>query len=155
MEMENPQNPLFEGNTHGITTDRLHNSTLNDLLVCTICKKIYWNPQECQNCGIVYCEPCLKMSLKKNERCPSCKKGAKFGACKSLLRRLDALQFNCNNWQCSDIMGYKELPNHICPYDTVFCKIRGCTWKGQRMNFLNHMQKCPLKLFIVPINVRK
>ena len=143
MEMEGPQNPLFEGNTQGITTDRLHNNTLNDHLICPICKKIYWNPQECQECGIIYCEPCLKISLEKNNRCPSCRKGAKFGTCKSLLRRLDALQFKCNNLQCSDIMGYKELPFHICPYDTLYCQIEGCTWKGQRTNFLNHKQKCP------------
>ena len=144
--MEGPQNPLFEGNTHGITTDRLHNNTLNDHFICPICKKIYWNPQECQECRIVYCEPCLKISLEKDERCPSCREGAKFGACNFLLRRLDALQFNCNNLPCSDIMGYKELPYHICPYDTLYCQMESCTWKGERMNFLSHTQECPCKV---------
>ena len=150
METEYPQNSLFEGNTQGITTDRLLSNTLNDHLICPICEKIYWNPQECRECGIVYCEPCLKISLEKNERCPSCKKGAKFGACKSLLRRLDALQFNCNKGQCSDLMGYQDLANHVCPFDTLNCEIEGCTWKGNRNNFLNHTQKCPCVLIFCP-----
>ena len=150
MEMEEPRNPLFEGNNHGITTNRLHKITLNDLLVCPICKKIYWNPQECRNCGIIYCEPCLKISLEKDERCPSCREGAKFEHCKSLLRRLDALQFKCNNWLCREIMGYKELPYHICPNDILYCQIEGCTWKDARMYFLIHAQECPCEVIHCP-----
>ena len=111
---------------------------------------LYWNPQECRECGITYCELCLKISLEKEEICPLCKKGAKFEPCRWLLSRLDALKFKCINLQCSDIIGYKELLNHICPYDILYCQNEGCTWKGERTKFPNHAQECPCEVIHCP-----
>ena len=150
MEIETNKNPIFEGNKEGISRLRLLESKLNNILICPICNKIFWNPQECGECGIVFCEPCLKRSLIKKESCPKCGKGAEFRSSKSTIRHLEILLFSCSNYQCTETMGYFDLPNHLCPYDKLSCEIRICTWKGERKSLPGHLENCPCEFIQCP-----
>ena len=140
MEMDGPKTLLY---TQEIITDRLRNITLEDRLICPICNKIYRNPQECQGCGMIYCEPCLKISLEKNKICPTCQKETKFESSKFMLRRLDDLPPII--MKCKHVVSLKNRTEHKknCPDYLVKCE--GCSVLLKRYDLLKH--KCLAFLF--------
>ena len=148
--MEKEINSNFEGNKHGISEDRLIESTPNEIAICPHCKKIFWEPQMCSitDCGITFCQPCLKNSLQKGETCSGCQKGTKYEPNSFLKNRfLSKLKFKCiNSKECKSTLNYDELPFHICPYDKVKCEIKGCSWIGTRKVQPEHIIICPFEV---------
>ena len=148
--MEKRKNPKFEGFGHGISLERLIEDTVNKTITCQYCKLIFWNPQECSvaKCGATYCEPCLMKSLEKKEICTECKNPAKYDSSNFLRNKILApLKFQCQNHpKCKIILEYNDLPNHFCPFDEIGCKVKYCTWKGERKDLDSHVQECPFKI---------
>ena len=148
--VEKDINPNFEGINHGISPERLIGSSLNEIVICPNCSKLFWNPQMCsiQNCGITICQPCLKSSLEKGETCSGCQKGPKYEPNFFLKNGfLSKLQFRCINYpQCEISLGYDELPNHFCPHDQLPCKIKGCNWTGPRQELDSHTTTCKYEI---------
>ena len=146
MNAEREINPEFEGNFHGISESQLLNASSNEVTNCPACSHILWNPQMCSvpTCGITFCQPCLKESLKTKEICTNCNKRAQYETNTFLKNRiLSKLEFKCkNNPKCEIIMKYEDLPYHICPYNEISCEIEGCEWRGEKKELGEHLHKC-------------
>ena len=147
------KNPLFEGFKHGISKERLENPP--EYILCSLCNKIYWNPQECGNhdCKSAFCSPCLENSLKLEEKCPKCKNSPKFEPARFLvMHMLTHQKFRCINHPACQISGikYDDLPYHMCEFDILECPIESCTWNGNRKDLEEHVNNCLFQILFCP-----
>lgn len=87
-------------------------------LVCSICKGILIEPQQCTTCLGYFCLECVKISKIKSERCPvkNCM-NFNYIESESSKNMLPKLKFKCRNG-CEQIIDYANLKNHYekeCP----------------------------------------
>ena len=146
-------NPNFEGLKQGISISRLINETINQTVICPVCKNIFWNPRMCSEskCGHTLCEPCLQKSLLTSEICLKCEYPAKYIINNFLEQQiLSKFIFKCEHPKCKTQIPYNELPYHICAYELVKCKIEGCEWKGERSSLPQHITNCPVEVISCP-----
>ena len=142
----------FEGLIHGINPERIIGSTINPLMICPMCKHIFWNPQMCSNseCGRTLCEPCLKRAVEKRETCEDCLQTTKYDPNPFFVKSFKNLTFKCQNHpKCSEILTYKDLPYHICRHDQMKCPIsEECEWQGDREELVKHIPQCPKEIIV-------
>ena len=153
MEEEKHFNPQFEGLEHGITPDRIIESSIYPMMTCPKCKHIYWNPQMCSTlkCRETLCEPCLKRALERGETCDKCKSSTQYEPNSFVANSLTDLTFRCmNHPKCEIILEYEDLPHHICIYDQMKCPIMGCEWNGERKSLEEHLPICPKEIIFCP-----
>ena len=153
MEEEKHLNHQFEGLEHGITPERIIDSSIQSMMTCPKCKHIYWNPQMCSTskCGRTLCEPCLKRALEGGETCDKCKSSTKYEPNPFVANSLTELTFRCmNHPKCEILLEYEDLPYHICIYDQMKCPIMGCEWNGERKSLEEHLPICPKEILLCP-----
>ena len=145
-------NTEFEGLIHGISGERIIDSTINSMMICPICEHIFWNPQTCSNsdCARTLCEPCLKRAVEERETCKDCLQATKYDPNPFLVKSFKNLTFKCQNHpKCSEILTYKDLPYHICRHDQMKCPISPeCKWTGDREELVEHIPQCPKEIVI-------
>ena len=140
----------FEGLIHGISRERIIDSTINPMVICPMCEHIFWNPQTCSNseCGRTLCEPCLKRAVEERETCEDCLQATKYDPNPFFVKSFKNLTFKCQNHpKCSEILAYKDLPYHICRHDQMKCPISPeCKWMGDREELVEHIPQCPKEI---------
>ena len=140
----------FEGLNHGISVERIIDSTINAMMICPMCEHIFWNPQTCSNseCGRTLCEPCLKRAVEERETCEDCLQATKYDPNPFFVKSFKNLTFKCQNHpKCSEILAYKDLPYHICKHDQMKCPISPeCKWQGEREELVEHIPECPKEI---------
>ncbi|CAF1558803.1 unnamed protein product [Didymodactylos carnosus] len=133
---------------HGVIgVDRIHGKIDEDLLLCSICHNVLWNPVACKSCENAFCTLCIHTSLKeKNNYCPfNCYfEERKCPPCISIL--LSKLQIDCcyklNG--CTTIVSYERLDEHEeeCNYQPLECE--KCHKQMLKQDFEQHQQECEL-----------
>ena len=140
----------FEGLIHGISRERIIDSTIHSMMICPMCEHIFWNPQTCSNpdCGRTLCEPCLKRAVEERETCEYCLQATKYNPNPFFVQSFKKLTFKCQNHpKCSEILTYKDLPYHICRHDQMKCPISPeCKWMGDREELVEHIPQCPKEI---------
>ena len=142
----------FEGLIHGISGERIIDSTIQSMMICPMCEHIFWNPQTCStpDCGRTLCEPCLKRAVEERETCKDCLQATKYDPNPFIVKSFKTLTFKCQNHpKCSEILIYKDLPYHICKHDQMKCPISPeCKWQGDREELVEHIPECPKEIMI-------
>ena len=140
----------FEGLIHGISEERIIDSTIQSMMICPMCEHIFWNPQTCSNpdCGRTLCEPCLKRAVEERETCEDCLQATKYEPNPFFVKLFKNLSIKCQNHpKCSEILAYKDLPYHICRHDQMKCPISPeCKWQGDREELVEHIPSCPKEI---------
>ena len=143
----------FEGLLHGISPERLISSTIQSMMLCPMCDRIFWNPQSCSNqdCGRTLCEPCLKRTVEERETCEGedCLQPTKYNPNPYITQSFKNLTFRCQNHpKCQETFTYKDLPYHICSHIQMKCPISECEWEGESQELEKHLPQCPKEIII-------
>jgi hypothetical protein len=131
-----------------ITTDRLimrEGEELSDLLICSICTGILYDPLECISCQRATCKSCLN---KLNPiKCPFCRNEEFKTAHLQTKRNLENLKFKCPN-QCRNEINYEYFFKHddICGDKIIECPFKSCKEVFKRKDFVNHKLSCNSKM---------
>ena len=156
-------NPLFEGLRHGISTERISEmpKSINPMLICGTCKKMYWDPQECEKCSTTFCLPCMRQhseeeevkesnnpTLNEKQYCPVCKETTPFEAVKFLSKKItNTYKFKCiEEPSCKSLISYKDLPFHLCGQEKTSCQVEGCVWEGEVRKRVAHENECEFRM---------
>ena len=132
----------------GIPFDRLFNVNENLFceLQCPLCLGLVWSPNDCSECGKIFCEYCINLSLKNSGKsCPCCKsKKAEFRLTKSLNSFFGKIKIKCINKGCKDKPEYFDYIKHLekCSYRLYHCKNEGCKYQDTLDNIKYHSNEC-------------
>ena len=113
--------------------------TLNDLLICLICRGVVIGPSECSKCQRAYCNNCIKnLGEKKGSICKETSFNPPHIQTK---RNLNQIKFYSSC--CEAIINYSEINNHeqVC-INSVQCKNNECKKKIYKENLEDHLKKC-------------
>lgn len=107
----------------------------NPLLLCSTCFIMNLNNYECTSCGHLSCSKCVNDPF-----CIHCKRKSEYK--KSLLseRIISKQQTSCH--YCSMKMPFGDLSDHkvICPFMVFTCTKQGCSFNGNKQDFINHIK---------------
>ena len=129
---------------------RVHNLTLSDLVVCSLCDGILRSPIACRACEKPYCLSCIKtwqIETAGSTRCPNnCLEFVQLRCAPPFLHLLSTLQVSCRYESngCTETLSYNNLETHekVCDYRLLTCS--GCEEKIVQEDFEEHRRTCPL-----------
>lgn len=133
----------------GILKERIINSDkiaiIEDLIKCSICLDILSKPYECESCGTLFCEDCIKDWIKINLSCPL--KCANFQLTKAKINTrkiLNLLQLRCINYpECDFVSDYWTMFDHEtkCSFQKIKCPNTPCEFASSYKELKNHLGK--------------
>ena len=98
-----------------------------DTLMCTICYDIVVKqPFQAICCGKIFCNTCQQNALKRDTKCPHCRKNMKV----------------FEDTRCQQEINKLKI---VCPY-----YVRGCEWSGCISDVNKHIEKCQYKFVKCP-----
>jgi hypothetical protein len=130
-----------------INTDRVIPSEKIKIeyLTCFLCKNILWQPEKCAECNIHSCKYCIKFSLLKTKKCPSClcdynSKSADFYLNEDLKDLVIKCIYSFNG--CNKAVEYDLIQKHEneCIYKEQICE--ECNKKILKKNYHTHIILC-------------
>ena len=117
--------------------NKIEEEKLNEL-TCSICKNLVWNPVDCSQCGKLFCEYCLKKSVKKLKNvCPMCRaKPFKSSHCKALKITFLDIKLKCPNDSCKENIKYYDYVSHLekCEFKKYHCVNKNCNYENTLNN---------------------
>ena len=117
-------------------------------LLCTLCKNVLMDPQECTGCEANCCANCFDdWSSKTPHRCPNGCISFEYKDANSFLKMwLKQLKIKCENTEfgCSEVCEYDKLKEHQaeCSFVRVQCKNQGCPVVLPAEDAAAHADKC-------------
>ena len=127
----------------------MHDSSINDNLVCEICHNPLIDPRSTP-CQHIFCEQCVMRWLEKTSSCPACRNPLFINELKTteriVIRMLDQLKVKCT--RCGQInLERGHLNDHVekmCINSIVSCPSAdiNCPWKGPRYQLNDHFSVC-------------
>ena len=134
----------------GISQNRIENldslQIIEELLKCPICLNFLNNPYECELCGVLFCEDCIKKWLKAKEKCPMKCSELKIKRANANSRKLlNKIILKCQNFpDCDYKDNYWNLLNHEekCIYQKIKCPNKPCKYCGKFSDFQKHQLIC-------------
>jgi hypothetical protein len=128
-------------------TDRvISNQKVNvDYLSCFLCKNILWQPEKCNDCSTHFCRFCIRFSLLKSRKCPTClNEYYPVSPDHYLVEDLNNLQVKCVHTYsgCNKILVYKSMSEHEneCIYKEKVCE--ECNTKILKKSYHTHIVLC-------------
>src|SRR5947199_276474 len=115
----------------------INEDSIEPELKCPICFDPFVNPKCHIDCGIIFCEKCIKTN-----RCSICKKSnTNYRTIieKPLLNMIKKLKVECN--YCNEIFVNEVYKNHSCPNQIIKCKYN-CKYEKERKYINKHEKKC-------------
>ena len=97
-----------------------------DALICAICLDIINVPVQAICCGKLFCKACQGDVIKRDTKCPHCRKTMQVFEDKRCQQEINALKI-------------------VCPY-----YVRGCEWNGCVSDLNQHIEKCHFKFVKCP-----
>ena len=136
----------------GIPKQYLFNAdeSLLSELKCAICPNLIWNPVECNECGNLFCEYCIKESIRNSGNyCPLCKTSP-FNSrqAKGLKRFFNKIRIKCINNNCKEKPEYSDYVRHLenCKYRLYHCNNEGCKYQDTLENIKYHSNECKYRI---------
>ena len=148
-ENETPDNLIVK--LHGgISNERIVNKdklqVIEDLIKCPICFSYLNNPYECEICGGLFCEDCIKDWLKTKEKCPMRCAELKIKRADINSRKLlNVIILRCQNYpDCQYSTNYWDLLAHEekCPFQKIKCPNSLCKFNGKFVDLQKHLMNC-------------
>ena len=90
---------------------------IEQLITCSICCCILFEPVQCTECENCFCLDCIKDWKKKSDVCPFKCKNTKYKESKLAKRILSILKIKCKNG-CGESINYSDIVSHYeekCP----------------------------------------
>ena len=119
-------------------------------LQCSICLNLIWTPYECSECGNIFCEYCIKESMKVCSRfCPLCKKkDFTIRPVKTLRKFFNKIRIKCINKNCKEKPEYSDYIGHLekCDFRLYHCKNEGCKYEDILINMKIHSNECKYRI---------
>ena len=81
-----------------------------DEIICSICSKIFIEPQMCMNCQNVYCRECIEEWSKRKNQCPNRCENPNYKRSLEKTKILSKLKFTCQ--KCRSKFSYEEIKKH-------------------------------------------
>lgn len=120
--------------------------TIEEDIICQLCKGIVVDPKSCANCESYFCDLCIQNYLKTSDNC-SC--GSLFECLmphKIFQRVIGKHRFECENKDkgCRGIFPYKQMLEHEdnCSYVMVECPNQICTTVLLKHDIDKHLLEC-------------
>ncbi|EOO00004.1 putative ubiquitin fusion degradation protein [Phaeoacremonium minimum UCRPA7] len=117
--------------------------TVDENLLCPICKTPFLNPHTTKACGHTFCKDCLGHALELRSACPICRTNfsqrhtVEVPCPRIVHAQLDKLEVKCPNRLCK-WKGIRSLVEHHirqqCEYTLVACPDRECSKKIIRLD---------------------
>lgn len=85
--------------------------SLKDLLICSLCNQIFFEPKMCMICQNSFCKNCIEKWSQNEKNCPNGCENPEYHDSKEKNNLLSKITFNCIN-NCGKQMKYNELKNH-------------------------------------------
>lgn len=146
----------IKGPSDGIPIESIINKIdeekLNEL-TCSICKNLVWNSVDCSQCGKLFCQYCLKKSVKKLKNvCPMCRaKPFKSSHCKALKITFLDIKLKCPNDSCKENIKYYDYVSHLekCEFKKYHCVNKNCNYENTLNNkddMESHFKSCKYRI---------
>ena len=140
----------------GIPTNNIVNKIdeekLNEI-TCSICQNLVWNPVDCSTCGKLFCDYCLKTSIKKLKNfCPMCRTNPfKSSKCKALKISFLDIILKCPNDSCKENPKYYDYISHLekCEFKKYHCVNKYCYYENTLNNkndMESHFNTCAYRI---------
>ena len=115
--------------------------------LCGLCKRVAKQPNECSECGHLFCQGCFKYSMRhcsfyrlsQNFFCPICEHtGPLKKTSRILVKIIGSLLLRCKHTGCSQIVELGKVAFHQkeCVFREVTCCSRNCGGKGVKRDFV-------------------
>jgi hypothetical protein len=132
----------------GISKERIKNiekiALIEELIKCSICLEILNNPYECDSCGTLFCEDCIKDWIKIKLSCPmKCSSFKLIKAKVNTRKMLNLLQISCSNApHCKYVSEYWNIFDHEnkCEFQKIRCPNFPCNFEGHFKELKSHLQ---------------
>lgn len=132
--------------------NKIDEEKLNEL-TCSICKNLVWNSVDCSQCGKLFCQYCLKKSVKKLKNvCPMCRaKPFKSSHCKALKITFLDIKLKCPNDSCKENIKYYDYVSHLekCEFKKYHCVNKNCNYENTLNNkddMESHFKSCKYRI---------
>lgn len=124
--------------------------TVEDEVVCLICKGILFSPVLCDGCESIFCAECIAEQV---QRAGACVCGAEFRAKephKIIRKILSTYKFRClsRSRGCAQELAYDAVADHVlnCPYKLVRCANKGCEAEMLKRELPAHEHGCEARI---------
>lgn len=85
--------------------------SLKDLITCSICSKLFFEPKMCMICQSSFCNKCLEEWSKNEKQCPSGCENPEYHDSIEKNNLLSKISFKCIK-NCGKVLKFKELKEH-------------------------------------------
>lgn len=132
---------------NGISMERVVNlqniEIIQDLIKCSICLDILCKPYECEICGSLFCEDCIKDWTRIKQSCPMKCNEFKISKAKVNTRKLlNILVLRCINYpDCDYQCNYWQMFEHEskCSFQKIKCPNHPCDFAGCFNDLKHHL----------------
>ncbi|CAD8205140.1 unnamed protein product [Paramecium octaurelia] len=119
--------------------------SINQHLMCAICKELVIDPRECGRCKTLFCSICINTQLEQNQTCQKCSQNIQLNDPHPIIRNLiSEIQIKCTNEGCSQQMQISKLDSHLkqCEQEKTKCPHSGCDFKDTLQQMKIHQYTC-------------
>jgi hypothetical protein len=79
-----------------------------------VCNLVVWDPCECTECEVAFCDRCFKENINQTKICPKCTVQRSFKKLnKNLKNQLNEYSFKCQSSDCQSKIAYPEMLIHL------------------------------------------